>query len=156
MTPAAIYKAVRDLLVIAAIGFVVWRVYTDGKNAVTAQQLKQLQEQIEQQSIIAQQWHTEATHANTDLAASLARINAAPVLTHDWVRSQPSCPATAVLSAPTFTTRDSSAGRGAILPGPGEAAGDAGLRDTALADFKRFWEGQIAGWRAEYAQWPQP
>jgi len=156
MTPADIYKAVRDFLVIAVIGFVAYRVYTDGKNAVTAQQLKQLQSQVEEQSIITQKWHAEATDANTNFAASLARINAAPVLAHEWVRPQPSCPAPAVLPAPASSASHGAAPRGPVLAGSGEVAGDSGLRDTALADFKRFWEGQLAGWRAERAQWPKP
>lgn len=156
MTPAAIYKAIRDFLVVAAIAFVAYRVYVDGQNAVTAKQVGQLQKQIEQQSLITQQWHTEATDANTTLTASLARINAAPVLTHDWVPPQSSCPATAVLPTTARASGISAALGGPILPGPREVAADAALRDTVVADYKRFWEGQLASWRAQYAQWPQP
>lgn len=156
MTPADIYKAIRDVVVLAVIGFIAWRIYTDGQNAVTAKQVSQLQKQIEQQSLTAQQWHTEATDANTTLTASLARINAAPVITHDWLRTQSSCPAPTVLSAAAAQAGDRAAVGGPVLPGSGETVGDPRLRDTTVADFKRFWEGQLAGWRAEHAQWPQP
>jgi hypothetical protein len=156
MTPAEIYKAVRDFLVIAAIAFVAWRIYTDGKNAVTAEQFTQFQKQIEQQSITAQQWHIEATNANTDFAASLARINAAPVLTHDWVQPQQSCPGLKVLPPTASAAGSGPSAGGGTQRIPGAPVGDSAMRDSAVADFKRQWEARLATWRAEHAQWPQP
>ena len=156
MTPAAIYKAVRDFLVVAAIAFVVYRVYTDGKNSEIAGQVKTLQAQVEQQSIILQKWHLEATDANTELAASIGRINSAPVVVHDWVQSQPSCTRREVLPAAAGAPGNGAGSGRGDQPVGGTAAGDARMRDTALADWKRYWESRLAPWRTEHAQWPQP
>lgn len=155
MTPAAIYTAVRDFLIVAAIGFLIYRVYTDGKNAVHAEQLTELQKQIGEQAKTLKQWHTDTTNANTELAASIGRINAAPVLTHDWVRPQPSCPAAKVLPGATAAAGSGSANGGGNQP-VGGAAPDGPQRDQILADWKRAWEARLATWRAEHAQWPQP
>lgn len=156
MTPTAIYTAVRDFVIAAAIGFIALRVYIDGQNSVHAQQLKDLQDQIAEQAAIIKQWQTEATNANTELAASVGRINAAPVIAHDWVQPQSSCPGVKVLPAAANASGSGPGAGGGVQRLPGAPAGDSAMRDSAVADFKRQWEARLATWRAEHAQWPQP
>lgn len=156
MTPAAIYKSVRDFLIVAAIAFVAYRIYTDGKNAVRADQFKDLQHQVQEQADTVSAWHTEAANANTALAQSIARINSAPVVVHDWVRPQSSCPNSKVLPAAARAAGDTAAAGGGDQQVVGGAAGESELRDAIVADWKRLWEERLATWRAEHAQWPQP
>jgi hypothetical protein len=137
MTPVTIYKAIRDLLIVAAIAFIACRVYTDGKNSVKAGQLTDLQHQVQEQANKLTQWHGETTDANAALAASLGRINTSPVVVHDWVRSQPACQERSVLPPAAPSAFSNSPVGGSVLPISGELAGDARLRDTAVADFKR-------------------
>lgn len=155
MSAEAIYKAIRDLLVVGAIAFIAWRVYSDGKNSVKAEQFEQLQKQVAQQSETLKQWNERTEDANKKLFESLSRINAAPVLSHDWVRDEPRCIFGKVLSGPATAASDSTNSRRAILPGPG-AATEPDRRDQIVADFKRFWEEKLAGCRALYDSWPVP
>ena len=154
MTPAAIYTAVRDFLIIAAIAFVVYRVFVDGKNAVKAGDLKALQAQMSQQNEIVTQWHTQATKANEQLSQDLHAINTAPVVVHDWVRPSDSC-AKAVLPVAPAATGNSSAAAGGDQPVGGTTA-EGSRRDIILADWKRFWETRLADCRVLYDGWPQP
>lgn len=155
MTPAAIYTAVRDFLIAAVIGFIAWRIYTDGKNAVTVTQFKQFEKQMAQQAETSAQWHTEATDANTTLAASLGRINTAPVVVHDWVRQQSSCPDSKVLPAAAPAAGSSDSQGGGSEPGVGTTP-DGSRRDAVFADFKQRREAELAACRVLWDAWPKP
>jgi hypothetical protein len=155
MTPAQIISLIRDAFIVLVVGWIGFRIYTDGQNAVRAEQLTELQKQMGEQAKTLNQWHTETTHANTELAASVGRINAAPVVTHDWVRPQSSCPAAKVLPGATAAAGGSPAHGRRDQPVSGTTP-DGSQRDQILADWKRTWETRLATWRAEHAQWPQP
>lgn len=155
MSPALILTTVRDLLIICGIGFLIWRVYDDGKNAVKVQQLKELQEQITRQNSIANTWFHDAEDANAQLAEQIARIDLEPVVVHDWLRAPAACPQ-AVLPAATAGTHDAATARGGAVGVAGAAAADDQLRDAAVAAWKRQWEERLAHWRAEHSQWPKP
>lgn len=153
MTPVAIYKAVRDGLIILAIAFVVWCIYTDGKNSVKATQLSELQHQITAQGKIIDAWHTESTNANIQLGKDVASINITPVVIHDWVRPYASLPST-VLPKAAGKTGNNNPPAGGVQPGHGTDV-EGPRRDAVIAEFKKHWETEFAKWRAEDAQWPQ-
>jgi hypothetical protein len=154
MTPGMYITLARDVGVAIALGFLLWRVFSAGEDRVKASDLKSLQVQIAEQARIVDQWHTEATAANDQFAKELHSINSAPVVVHDWVRTQPSC-AKAVLPGAASSPGGSAAAGGGDQPVSGATA-DGSRRDVILADWKRFWETRLAGCRLEHAQWPQP
>lgn len=154
MTSSMYLALARDIGIVLALAFVIWRVYTDGKNSVKASDLKALQEQVAQQARIVDQWHTEATAANDQFSKDLHSINSAPVVVHDWVRTQPGC-AKAVLPATAASASGSAAAGGRDQPVSGPTV-DGSRRDVIVADWKRFWETRLAGCRLEHAQWPTP
>lgn len=156
MTPAQYLAVARDLVILTAIGLLLWWVYRGGENAVKAGDLKALQADIQRQATIAEGWHKEATDATDKLSQDLAAIHAAPVVVHDWTPAglrDESCPKQPVLpSAPAPAgSRDSEPG--GAQPGRGDAAA-ADRRDFAVAQFKRKWEGVLAECRATLDQWP--
>lgn len=155
MSPAVIYKTVRDVLVIAAIAFILYRIYTDGKNAVRAEQLNSIQKAVEQQAGILKQWHTEATNANTELAASIGRINSTPTVVHDWVRPPTACQERSMLPAAAGAAGASGANTGGIRSEHGGVF-ETDRRDSIVAEFKRRWGTELALCQADLDQWPQP
>lgn len=154
MTPAQYLAVGRDIVILAAIGIILWLVYRGGQDHVKAADLKALQTQIEQQAKTLQTWRKESTDANDQLSKDVAAINAAPVVVHDWVRND-SCPKPTVLPATPAPAGRSAPSAGGPEPGPGDAA-RADRRDFAVQEFKRKYETAFAECRAVLTQWPSP
>jgi hypothetical protein len=155
MTPAAIIALVKDALIILAIGAAAWLLVSYGKDIVKVADLKSLQAQILAQGKTLDRWHQESTDANTKLNQTVAAINAAPVVVHDWVRQQPSCPRRPVLPGPAGATGAPGADTGGVQP-VGGADADGPRRDQVIAAFKRQWGTELAGCQSILDQWPQP
>lgn len=151
MTPGQIISLIRDAVVVVAIGIILWLVYRGGEDRVKASDLKALQKQLDKQAQIADTWHKEATDANDKLTQTLATINAAPVVVHDWVR-QPAC--RPVLSAPTGPASAPRPDPTGVQPERGGDA-EADRRDSIVAEFKARWSTELATCQSFLDQWPQ-
>lgn len=154
MTPAQYLAVGRDIVILAAIGLLLWWVYRGGQNAVRAADLKALQAEIQHQADILSKWRGESNDAQATLSREVAAINAVPTVVHDWVQ-QPACPKPAVLPATAPKAGNSPPAAGGVQPGPGEAA-RADRRDFAVAELKRKYETAFAECRAVLTQWPSP
>lgn len=152
MTPGQIITLIRDIAVVAGIGILLWLVYRGGEDRVKASDLKALQRQIIAQAKIEDTWHKEATDANDKLNQTMASINAAPVVVHDWVR-KPACSA-AVLPTPAGQAGASRADAAGVQP---ERGGDAesDRLDSIIAKFKVRWSTELATCQSFLDQWPQ-
>ena len=151
MTPGQIIALVRDTAVVAALGILLWLVYRGGEDRVKASDLKALQNQIAAQARIVDTWHQETTDANNKLNQTLASINTAPVVVHDWVR-QPACKP--VLPAAAGEASSPRADPAGIQPERGGDA-EADRRDAAVAEFKVRWTAELATCQSFLDQWPQ-
>lgn len=152
MTPSLIIALIRDVVVISGIGIILWLVYRGGEDRIKASDLKALQQQITAQAKIQETWHQEASDANNKLNQTLAAINAAPIVVHDWVRND--CPKPSVLSAAAGQAAPARPDSAGVQPGRGEDA-EADRRDAAIAEFKARWGAELATCQSFLDQWPQ-
>lgn len=150
MTPAAYIALARDIGIALALGFLVWKIYGAGENAVKVNDLKSLQAQIADQAETLKGWRQENTNANDQLTRDLASLHApAPDKPPVWLCNAPASPRSEVLPAAAAST-------GSAHPAPGDA--DAGRgRDIRpqIEAFKLKYETSLAECRSVIAQWPQ-
>ena len=156
MTPAAIYAAVRDVLILAVIGFIAFKVYELGADQVKVADMKAVQKQLSSNAAQAAAWQKESSDANAQRAQDLEDVRAA-VAAHG--------------SEPVYIVRN--APSGGAVPAPAAAAGcgrpasggtDAGPRGDPLAvdvrpainAFELKYETVLANCRAAIASWPTP
>lgn len=152
MTPGQIIALIRDTAVVTALGFLLWLVYRGGEDRIKASDLKDLQKQIQDQAKIEDAWHQEATDANIKLQNTMAAINAAPVVVHDWVR-QPACLSESVLPAATGQAGPPRPDAAGVQPKRGGDA-QADRRDGIVAEFKARWATELATCQSFLDQWP--
>lgn len=152
MNPLAYLKLARDIAIGLALAFIVWRIYTDGRNSVKASDLKALQSAIAQQQRTIQTWQDTTTHANDQLSKDLAAIRDGAALPKlpVWVLDAPAIPAGKVLPASAAAPSPQLSTAGGSVEGP--------RRDIRpqLEQFKQRYETELALCRAEHAEWPQP
>jgi hypothetical protein len=152
MTPAAIYTGVRDLLIIVAIGFVLWKVYHAGVDANQVKDLQTTLSQVQVQGEQRQQWQQKQDDAETQHAKDLAAINArldeqhTPVVVH--LVAQPGT--SQVLPSPASPPTGAAPGRGGADAGSG-----IDLRPWINA-FEAKYEQEFADCRRLRDSWPQP
>lgn len=107
MTPAMIYQAVRDLLIVGALGFVLLYVHRADENANEVRNLKADTAQLVKNQADTDRWHQEQTDANTKASGDMAALTRT------------------VLDRPPIIVRVP-AGQAATVPAhPGEASGPA-------------------------------
>lgn len=149
------FTMAKDLVILIALGAVLYLVYRGGEDRVRAKDLQGLQDQMKAQGRILEGWRTESKDANDKLAKDVAAINAAAAnpVKHTWVCTQSGGKPT-VLSGSAGQADSGHPAGGGVQPGPGEAI-DGDRRDAIVAGFKQRWETTLAGCRAEDAQWPQ-
>jgi hypothetical protein len=101
VTPAAIISLVKDIVIVAAIGFLVFIFVTYGKDVVKVADMKAVQKQLTENSATIARWQKESTDADANHVSVLAQITAsidkqrAPV----FVRG-PTCPNAVPAPAP--------------------------------------------------------
>jgi len=154
VTPGQYIAAAKDILIVLAIGIVVFLVYRAGEDRIHASDLNGLRDELKQQRTILGGWQKESNDATNKLSADVAAIRATPPVAHVWVHNQP-IPQPAVLPSPTVTPSAAGAPAGGVQPGRG-ADVDGARRDAILDAFKKRWEERLAEWRAEDSQWPKP
>lgn len=153
MSPTAIIALVRDVVIVAALGFILWYVHRADTNAVKVSDFQAVQKQITHNADQVAAWQKEATDANAQRQTEMAGIRSsidsqrAPVLVCNRPASGSPVP------------------RAPAAPAGGAAAGgtaDAGPRgDPQPVDvrplvnqFELKYEAALASCRAVLNQWP--
>lgn len=153
MTPSQIIALVRDAVIVAALGFIVWRVYAAGENAVKASDVTALQKQLVSNAAQSAAWQKEQTDAEAQRQTEMAGIRSsiasqrAPVL----VCSRPTSgsPVPGAAAAPA-------GGAPAGGPTDGRPRGDPQPVDVRplINQFELKYEAALASCRAILNQWP--
>ena len=162
MTPAQILAIVKDVVIVLAVGFLLWFVYHTGQNSVKTEDIKALQQRIEDNARTETQWRNDKTAADKQLASDVAAINSAAQLPKPpvWV-----CNSNNRGSVPAVAGKaDSSNSRvGTIERGSGSGA-DATIEAVstdepydarpAIEEVKKKYETVLAECRSVLDQWP--
>ncbi len=150
MSPSAYIALARDVCILLALAFVVWRIYAAGQNAVKAADLQFLQAQLSEQAKTLDSWRQEATNANDQLSRDVATLHApTPNKPPVWLCNAPSSPRRPVLpaTAPTAPSEHPS-------PGGADIGSQRDIRPQ-LDAFQLKYETALAECRSVYSQWPQ-
>lgn len=150
MTPGMYIALARDIGIALALGFLVWRIYGAGENAVKASDLKSLQAQITEQSQTLGSWRQESTNANDQLSRDLATLHApAADKPPIWLCNAPPSPRSQVLPATAASADSAHSGAGGTDEGR--------RRDIRLQveSLKLKYETALAECRSVIAQWPR-
>jgi len=145
MTPAQILALVRDIGILCALAFLVFRIYSDGESAVKAKDLIAVQQQLTQNSERQSQWAQEAHDAaiqhTQDLAQVVAVIGAqrAPVILQPAPTASGACPVPGHPPTPT---------------GEPAAAGGVDIR-AGINAFELKYETALADCRQVLSSWPK-
>lgn len=156
MTPTAIYTAVRDALIAAALGFILWYVHHADGNAAKVADLEGVEKQLTANAAQVAAWQKESIDANAQRASELAQVRS-DIAAH---------------SAPVYVMRNVPPGPGALpgaaaaarCPAPQGGGADAGPRGDLVPvdvrpELERFelkYEAALANCRAILNQWPEP
>jgi hypothetical protein len=152
MTPAAIIALVRDIVILIALGLLIWLLISYGKDVVKVADMKAVQKQLDQNTQTMARWSQEAQHAQVQRTQDLATI-------HDAIAAH---------SQPIVVLRDRPSHPGAVPGNPASPSGqpaacgnpDGGSRtDTVdirpdISRFEERYEGILADCRAAIASWP--
>lgn len=150
MTPGMYIALARDIGIALALGFLVWKIYNAGENAVKVSDLKALQFQIAEQAKTVEDWHQESTNANDQLSRDLASLHApAPDKPPVWLCNVPASPGRAVLPTPAASTDSAHPALG--------GTDDGRRRDIRpqVEALKLKYETALAECRSVIAQWPR-
>lgn len=157
MTPTQILALVRDLVVLVALGFIVYVLIKFGEDRVTAKDMKAVQTQLTNNASTQARWQTEASHAiaqlhteNADTARAIGQQHA-PIIVRIPASgsSLPAAPAAAA---------GQPACPGGPAAGPGENPQPAGVDVDIRAQVNAFelrYEEALANCRSVLAQWPR-
>ncbi len=101
MTPGMWLTAIKDILVLVAIGILGWLLVSYGQNRVEKKDMKALEQRLIDNAATQTRWREEDTHANTKRDQSLAALHTAvsaphpPVIVRIPAPQAPGLPATA-------------------------------------------------------------
>lgn len=153
MTPAAIIALVRDLIIVIALGLLIWLLISYGKDVVKVADMKAVQKQLDANTKQVAQWSQEASNAQIQRTQDMATVSAA-IAAHSQpivvLRDRPASPGT------VSHTPAGASGQPAIC---GSADGGSG-KDTVdirpdISAFELKYEGLLADCRAAIAKWPK-
>ena len=152
MTPGQIVSAVKDLLILLALAFVVYRVYAAGKDADLKQDMKEVMQQLKANAEQESKWRTASDQAERTRAAEIADIDA-----NISANTRP-----VYIVQPAAKPRDSNSVSKGSTPASAQLAG-AGGSDSGVGvnirpginAFEMKYEAAFADCRDLYAQWPQ-
>lgn len=151
MTFGAYIALARDIGIALALGFIIWKIYGAGENAVKVSDLKSLQAQIAEQAKTLAGWRQESTNANNQLSQDLATLHAAaPDKPPVWLCNDPASPRSQVLPAATAASPSVPASAG------GNDIGSQRDIRPQLEVFRLKYETALAQCRDLYSQWPTP
>ncbi len=153
MNPIAIFTYIKDGVILVVLAVLVFVVYRAGEDRVKSSDLTGLRDELKTQATQLTNWRNESSHAATQLASDVAKINSAPLVVHTWVRDS-SCPKPTVLPPAPGEAPSGNTAAGGFQSGLGEVP-SATWRDQVVNEFKKKYETQFAEWRAEDASWPK-
>lgn len=152
MTPSAIIALVRDLVIVIALGLLIWLLISYGKDVVKISDMKAVQKQLDANTKQVAQWSQEASNAQTQRVQDMAQVSAA-IAAHSQpivvLRDRPASPGT-VSSAPTSASGQSAA-CGSTDGGSGKDTVD--IR-PGISVFERKYEQALADARSCITAWP--
>jgi hypothetical protein len=148
MTPTAYIALARDIGIVLALAFLIYKIYGAGENAVKVADLKSLQTQIAEQARTLEGWRQESTDANTKLSQDLATLHADPK-PPVWLCNGPASPRSAVLPAAPASTDSAHPSAGGT-----NQRSELDIRPQ-LEAFRLKYETALAECRAVYSQWPK-
>lgn len=156
MTPSQIIAIVRDVVILAALGFVVFWIWRSGEDRVKVSDMAAVEKQLAANATEIGKWRDQATKAEEQRNADTQTIRAdisshsAPIL----VRPPAPAPRTGSLPSPAS---------GAGCPSPIGGAADGGARGStstvdlrpAISALELKYESALADCRAALAKWPK-
>ncbi len=144
MTPGQIIALVRDALIVGALVFLVWRIYTDGSNAVKVKDLQALQTQLTLNAKQQAQWAQQSQQAEAQRALEMENVRGAILSQHAPVilQSAPAARGARQLSRPPTQAAS-----------PPAESGGVDLRPRINA-FELKYETALADCRAALSSWP--
>jgi hypothetical protein len=154
MTPSQILAIARDVVILAALGFVVWWIWRSGEDRIKVQDITAVQEQLKANAKQLADWKKESADADAQRATDLQGVR--DLIAHGKplvVRLAPAAPGPgAVPGAAT------GASGGAACPGSADAGSGSGTRTVdlrpAIAALETRYETALADCRAVLAKWP--
>ena len=148
MTPGQILVLVRDVLVLGALGFVIYRIYVDGENRVRQQDMQAVEKQLATNTLEQRQWAQDIRDAEAKRIEDMEHVSAAIAAQRAPVIVR--VPA----GAGTMPRASSPPATGTACPrGPAEGPG-VDIRPALNAlEFK--YERALADCRAVLAEWPK-
>jgi hypothetical protein len=155
VTPAAIYIAVRDAIILAVIGFVAWKVYELGGDQIKVKDFAAWQKQVTANTATVAGWQKELSDANAQRATELAQI-------HTDIAAHAQLPVYVVRSGPasasTLPSHPATPGCPAAASGGPDAGPGGHLVNVRpeLDEFEQRYEVALANCRAALASWPTP
>lgn len=140
MTPGQYIALARDVLIVAALGFVIWFLYHSGRQAAQVAQMEALEKQVQANAHQEMIWQQEHNDALAELSSELSSINGSIARNHTpvIVQNRPS---------------------GGVPGDPAKAAnqppesGGVDIRSGVNA-FESKYETALAECRAALASWP--
>lgn len=153
MSITAIIALVRDLVILIALGLLIWLLISYGKDVVKVSDMKAVQKQLDANTKQVAQWSQEAQHAQTQRTEDMAQVSAA-IAAHSQpivvLRDRPANPGAVPRVA--VATGAQPAACGNPDPGPGNDPVDV---RPQISGFELKYEGLLADCRAAIAQWPK-
>lgn len=148
MTPAAYIALARDIVILIALGLLIWLLVAFGRDMIKVKDMKAVQAQIAQNSQQVAQWAQEARDAQTQRTQDMAQVSAAIAAQH----------APIVLRGPSSACpvpRDSAeAPSQSAAPGSADTGSGVDLR-PAISGFELKYETALADCRQALASWPR-
>lgn len=159
MTPAAILALVKDGLIIIAVIAVGWFLVNSGKNMVHVEDIKKLEQRIEDNAKVEQTWRDQKSNADDQLARDIKSIPSVvagntpkpPV----WLCNKPSGNSNG-LPANSGSTASNNSSTGGTDKGSGSSTGTTAVdRRPAVNAVETKYETAFAECRSILAKWPK-
>lgn len=148
MSIGAIITLVRDFLIVGALGFVVWRIYHDGENAVKVADIKAVATQIAANAKQQAQYAAQTQSAQETHSAEIQAVSAAIAANNKPVYIMRGPPSTGSVSSVPAQAASCPA-----EPVPDDKRAGSDIRPELQA-FELRYEGFFATCREVMAQWP--
>lgn len=156
MTPSQVIALIRDVLILAALGFLVWWIWRSGEDRVKVTDMAAVQKQLAANARTLEQWKAQSTQAETQHAADLETIrstlaqHSAPIL----VRVPAPAAGPYALPGASPAPRCEPAGAGGDHGATGGGSRTVDIRPAVTAVEERA-EEALADCRAALAKWPR-
>lgn len=145
MTPAAIIALIKDIVIVIAIGAVIYVLVAYGKDIVKVADIAAVQKQIAANAQTVAGWRQEQVNAEAKHTEELAQVSAAigaqrsPIILQSVTPKAGTCPVPGAAAGPA---------------GPPAASGPVDIRPGINA-FELKYETALADCRSALAQWPR-